>query len=143
MIFDTIAVMENFQAKLQASGLKITPQRTIIADIISRFGHIDIDQLFIETKKVLHNISLATLYKNIKLLQEKQLLREVSIDGFKTKYELNLSEHSHLICESCGLVTDIECPLPKEFAQSSQQFEVRRSSIMLYGICHNCKQHKS
>lgn len=131
--------MENYSKRLQASGLKLTPQRSVITDIIAKYGHIDVDKLFLETKKVFESISLATLYKNIKLLQEKNLLREVSIQGHKSKYELNLEEHSHLICEKCAKVTDIDLKLPCKLAVEHKDFHVTRSSITLYGLCKNCE----
>ena len=78
---------------LQANDLKVTPQRVLLLKTIDECGHIDIDSLFEFIKKTFLNISLATLYKNVNAMVEQDILREVKLNGFKTKFELLKENH--------------------------------------------------
>jgi len=88
-------------------------------------------------------LSLATIYKNILIMVEKGVLREVPLMGAKSKYELMQSDHIHLICQKCSSIEDkmIDDLLKEHLAVIAQHdlLILKQSHINLYGLCKNCQ----
>jgi len=134
--------MTDYAALLKESGLKATFQRMNILDVIEKYGHMSVDDIYAEVIKVHPSLSLATIYKNIILMQENSILVEVPIAGKKSKYELAKTDHMHLICTECGEVEDMRCmeSTDKIFHDLTEKehFKLNKRQVNLYGICKTC-----
>lgn len=134
--------MTNHVALLKESGLKATFQRINILETIEKYGHITIDAIYEEVSKIHSSLSLATVYKNILLMVEKNVLVEVAVSGQKSKYELKKDDHIHLICTECGMVEDkpligrVDTLI--EDMTKKEHFSLNSEQINLYGICRSC-----
>ncbi len=130
-----------FHKKLKDAGLKATPQRLLILNIISEGGHIDIEDIYRKIKKIVPSISIATVYKNLKLLVDKEIIKELNITSFKPLYEVNTTEHIHLICKNCNKIIDMECENPdiKKILENALHNKVHKIEINAYVLCDNCK----
>ena len=128
---------------LKEHGLKATPQRVTILSAIERQGHANIDEIYQEAKAKYSTMSLATVYKNINSLVEVNLLKEVALNSFKSKYEINKTPHSHLVCKKCGRVEDIDLIDKVELElfkiSKDKEFLAQNVEINIYGVCRNCK----
>ena len=128
--------------KLKDKGLKITPQRIAIVELLSEYGHLSIAKLYELVKEKFPSISLATIYKNVNTMVMSGYLKEVKIIGEDSRYELNFGDHAHLFCKNCGKVEDIDLDdtmLQKEIAQKTT-FEVESSFLVFYGYCEDCQE---
>ena len=128
--------MIDYISLLKENDLKATIQRTNILKSINRAGHINIDEIYEDLKENYPTLSLATIYKNIILMVEQNVIIEVPINGKKSKYELKKDDHIHLICKSCGNIEDRElngCNI------DIQDFKIASKQINLYGLCKNCQ----
>lgn len=132
--------MNNFTDMLRTHNLKATPQRLAIMDIISVYGHINIDTLYEEVKKRFNSISLATIYKNINAMTKNLLLLEVKVPNEKSVYEVAKENHSHLVCSHCGKIIDIDVDTENMLKDISKkhQFEINQSDLVFSGVCKNC-----
>ena len=132
----------DFYKKLRKSGLKVTPQRLMILDIISKGGHIDIEEIYKRLREMIPTISIATVYKNIKVLEEKGIISEVNISSFKSLYEVNNKKHIHLVCNICKKIRDIFCDeeLIKRNLKRSVNLDFETFDIILYEKCKNCSE---
>jgi len=126
---------------LQANDLKATIQRTSILHTIDVAGHINIDEIYEEVREKHPTLSLATIYKNIILMQENNVIVEVPMNGQKSKYELIKKEHMHLICQVCGTIQDNEIPPKTKEALIVENFQLKSSKINLYGVCKTCQSN--
>lgn len=133
--------MEDYTTILRQYNLKATPQRLAIIQSIDTYGHINIDNLYEEVKNKFNSISLATIYKNINAMIENMLLLEVKIPHKKSVYEIVKEEHSHLICDKCGDVLDIDVDTNSivDNISNKYDFTINQSDLVLSGICKNCK----
>ncbi len=129
--------MIDYISLLKQNDLKATIQRTNILKSINRAGHINIDDIYDDLKKSYPTLSLATIYKNIILMLEQNVIIEVPINGKKSKYELKKDEHIHLICKSCGNIEDRE--LDSYCNIDIENFKIVSKQINLYGLCKNCQ----
>ena len=129
----------NYIALLQKNDLKATIQRTSILKSIDKAGHINIDEIYEEVKELHPTLSLATIYKNIILMQENNVIVEVPMNGQKSKYELKKEEHMHLICQVCGTIQDRKIRPEAKEALVVENFKLNSSKINLYGVCQSCQ----
>ena len=132
--------MINYTDTLRIHNLKATPQRLAIADALHTYGHTTIDVLYEKMIKKFTSISLATIYKNINLMLENSFIQEVKLPNSKTVYELTKESHSHLICQKCNSIEDINLDLNSlvSLVSQSNNFKVTASDLVLSGICKNC-----
>ena len=133
--------MINFTDKLRVHNLKATPQRLAISDAMYNHGHINIDTLYAIMLKKFNSISLATIYKNINLMLENSFIQEVKIPQNKSVYELTKKVHSHLVCQNCGDVLDIDLQMQTilDEARIQTDFKISKSDLVLSGICKKCQ----
>lgn len=133
--------MNNFTESLRAHHLKATPQRLEIANTLYKYGHVNIENLYATLLKKFHSISLATIYKNINLMIENAFIQEVKIPNQKSVYELTKEAHSHLVCDTCGMVEDITLDLSSvsELAAHSTNFQIKKADLVFSGLCKNCQ----
>ena len=131
----------DFHKKLRDKGLKATPQRLLILNIISEGGHIDIEDIYNKVKTIVPSISIATIYKNLKLLADKEIIKEVNINSFKQLYEVNTKEHFHLICKRCKKIFDVDSDniKIKNIVEDKVKNTIDKIEINAYFLCNNCK----
>jgi len=132
--------MTNYITLLKENDLKATIQRTSILKSIDHAGHINIDEIYEDVQELYPTLSLATIYKNIILMQANNVIVEVPMNGEKSKYELKKEEHIHLICQVCGNIQDREITKRTEEALFIENFQLNHSQINLYGVCNSCQQ---
>jgi Fur family transcriptional regulator, peroxide stress response regulator len=132
--------MTNFLTMLKVKSLTVTPQRLEILNLLSSNKHVNVDQLYALLQKSFPSISLATVYKNINVMLENSLLSEVQIPSKKSVYEINESEHSHVLCTSCNEILDLDLELSELFknAEELSQYILHNASVVLSGVCPAC-----
>ena len=105
------SVHDAFCEKLADSGLRATPQREVVYDVlIKRRDHPTADEVFARVKAELPTISLATVYNCLETLTQCHLVRTVNFERGPTRYCPNLHPHAHFHDEQSGKTHDIDLP---------------------------------
>ena len=133
--------MTDYISLLKTNDLKATIQRTSILKSIDQAGHINIDDIYEDVRELHPTLSLATIYKNISLMQENNVIVEVPMNGKKSKYELKKDDHIHLICQGCGEIKDTSITDKTQEALVVENFQLNASQINLYGLCQTCQSN--
>ena len=91
-----------------AKGVKLTDQRRVIAQVMSEStDHPDVDELYNRVSKIDPKISIATVYRTVKLFEETGILTKHEFKGGKARYEeLSESHHDHLIDVKTGEIIE-------------------------------------
>ena len=99
---------ETIEAKCLSKGVKLTDQRRIIAKVMSESSdHPDVDELYNRVSKIDPKISIATVYRTVKLFEESGILTKHEFKGGKARYEeLNEGHHDHLIDVKTGEIIE-------------------------------------
>jgi Fur family transcriptional regulator, peroxide stress response regulator len=140
-IFSGIIAFMDYKNLLKQHGLKATPQRVGLLSIMQEIGHINIDDMYIEIQKQFPSISLATLYKNIRVMIDATLVDEVKIPSQKSKFEIKKSPHGHLVCKRCGICLDMMLKTDDLMYQMVQKsgFYLMSMNVVLSGLCPDCQ----
>ncbi|MEL7047603.1 MAG: iron response transcriptional regulator IrrA [Pseudomonadota bacterium] len=96
-------------AGLRTAGLRPTRQRVALGDLLFAAGdrHVTAEQLHDEAVEAGECVSLATVYNTLHQLKRAGLIREVALEGSKTVFDTNTSNHNHYLVEDDGTVMDI------------------------------------
>jgi Fur family ferric uptake transcriptional regulator len=100
--------MNNIQQKCKIKGVRLTDQRKIIADVMSSSNdHPDVDELHKRVNKIDKKISIATVYRTVKLFEEFGIVEKHDFKGGKARYEEAPEEHhDHLIDINSGKIIE-------------------------------------
>ena len=130
---------DSIEQKCIVKGVKLTEQRKIIARVMSMSDdHPDVDELYKRVSKIDAKISIATVYRTVKLFEESGILTKHEFKGEKARYEeLSESHHDHLIDLKTGEIIefvdeDIE-KLQNKVAEK-YGYELVDHKLELYGI---------
>ena len=99
---------ETIEQKCIAKGVKLTDQRKIIAKVMSNSNdHPDVDELYKRVSKIEAKISIATVYRTVKLFEEAGIIAKHDFKGGKARYEeISESHHDHLIDIKTGEIIE-------------------------------------
>ena len=120
-----------------------TTHRQLLLEILREANrHLNAKELFQEAVNIDPHISLATVYRNLRLFEELGLVAERRLDRGHCSYEMKTSsEHYHLVCTTCGKVTEFESPAVNRLVDEVQHnsgFAVTRAVLHLEGYCPEC-----
>lgn len=133
--------------KLKMNGVRMTPQRHgILSYLLNTTSHPTVDEIYKSLEHHFPNMSVATVYNNLKVFLESGLVRELTYGDGASRYDAVMSDHYHAICEQCGVIVDFECPPlfdVERVAASETGFEVNSHRMEVYGLCQTCNDAKS
>ncbi len=100
--------MNKIEAKCATKGVRLTDQRKIIAEVMSAANdHPDVDELHKRVNKIDKKISIATVYRTVKLFEESGIVEKHEFKGGKARYEESPEEHhDHLIDINSGEIIE-------------------------------------
>ncbi len=133
---------ETIEQKCISKGVKLTEQRKIIAKVMSQSSdHPDVDELYNRVLKIDPKISIATVYRTVKLFEESGIVTKHDFKGGKARYEeLNESHHDHLIDIKTGKIiefVDDEIEKLQKKVAEKYGYELVDHKLELYGIKKN------
>ena len=85
------------------------------------------------------DLSLATVYRNLKLFKESGDAVSVCTVNGQERFDGNVDEHSHFVCAICHAVIDLDAVAPVDVL-SKPGFLIDRVDLLAHGTCHNCLQ---
>ncbi len=134
--------VEQAMEKLKFTGVRMTPQRyAILAYLIDTTNHPTADDIYREIEKRFPTMSVATVYNNLKVFIDSGLVKEMKFGDASSRYDADLSEHYHAICNSCGIIVDFEHPPiedVEEVAVQATGFIIHGHRLEVHGLCPQC-----
>ena len=130
---------ETIEQKCIAKGVKLTDQRRIIAKVMSEASdHPDVDELYNRVSKIDPKISIATVYRTVKLFEEAGILAKHDFKGGKARYEAMVeSHHDHLIDIKTGEIiefVDEEIEKLQKKVAEKYGYKLVDHKLELYGV---------
>ncbi|MDR2063942.1 MAG: transcriptional repressor [Candidatus Nomurabacteria bacterium] len=129
--------------------MKYSRQRELVAeDVWCRCDHPTAAMVYDHVRKKSKDISLATVYRNLNQLVDEGKVEKLSMPDGADRYDGNIHEHQHVVCECCGAVLDVilgadfEEKLAAEILVKTGA-RVKSCRLMCVGTCERCACRKN
>jgi Fur family transcriptional regulator, ferric uptake regulator len=128
---------------LKKNGLRLTPQRKIILDLIHERGeHITAEEIINFVQKKMPEVNKSTIYRTLELLGKAGCVYKSESGNEIVFHHAAEGCHYHVICQKCGKTADIEEDLFQSVEDTLKEeygFLVNFKHIVIQGLCENCK----
>ena len=127
---------------LRARGKRLTRARRLILEIVrASEAHPSAATVYRDVRRRLPRVSLATVYRNLRMLAAEGLLSERA-DAAGMRFDGNTADHDHFTCVACGRIYDVPATGARLSARvaAHADFEVLSRRVEFYGRCGNCRQ---
>ncbi len=133
----------DYLSVLKKYELKATPQRLAVLQILGKRKHPSMEELYEKIKQNHPSVSLATVYKNVNTLKENGIIIEVNMHDGKSRFDLFLEEHLHVICKTCGNIKDVlydkDCKLYQKHLEKNIKNSITSMDIVAHvEQCEKC-----
>jgi Fur family peroxide stress response transcriptional regulator len=126
-----------------------TRQKDAVKAEMMRMGHPTAEELYLSLKDGYPEMSRATVYRNLKVLEENGLITRVvgSVEGGE-RFDATVAPHCHFICLKCGEAADVEIPF-RENRRENEEIEERYGVKIVgykanfFGYCKKCREEKN
>ena len=123
---------------------RFSKKRQAIYDaLLCSKDHPSAEHIYQQLKAEYPDLSLGTVYRNIKgMVESGDVICVGNVDG-KDRFDANIATHAHLVCRECGAVMDLD--IPREMADQCHSMEVQNSiqldlgSLHFEGLCQMCR----
>jgi Fur family peroxide stress response transcriptional regulator len=132
-----------FQAMCRSHGVKATHQRMeILRELAGTEDHPDVETIYERVRRRIPAISLDTVYRTLRMLEEKGVISRVGSIKDRTRFDANAERHHHFVCAQCGMIGDFTSevldrfPVPREVVGMGS---VDGVYVELRGRCRKCQ----
>ena len=138
-----MTTQEQLVAKLRPLGVRLTPQRLAIAEVVvNSADHPSVKDIYERVKAFFPYVTIATLYSTLTMLEQVGIVRELPFQR-QSRYDANLEPHANLVCLGCGTVVDAEMGQETvaelgELISQESDFQVASQRVDFYGWCSGC-----
>ncbi len=137
-----MGVDTSLKGTLHRRGLRMTPQRQLVLDAVRDLGHATPEQVCTKVQAVAPAVNITTVYRTLDLLERIGVVRHTHLGHGAPTYSEQQHQHVHLVCHSCGTVTEIPTELMSELTdrlETEAGFELDVTHVALSGACRNCR----
>lgn len=138
---------ESMMKMMREKGLKLTPQRLAIIDILieKNLLHPSARAIYDAAKRKTRRLSLSTVYFTLNELSKHGIIKTLEFDKMENRYEGNLTDHINLVCKECHGITDYWIPIVIDSREVTKKtrFWVTDTRLEYYGYCQKCRKKLS
>ncbi len=123
------------------SALRNSKQRdAVLRNLSERYDHPTAEDVYLSLKKDFPSISLATVYRNLKLLESEGMILKITTDD-SDRFDGHTHEHYHFTCRDCKRVLDLELQEGADINSLAKNFggTITSHALMFFGTCPDCK----
>lgn len=127
---------------LRDAGLRVTAPRLAALAVIAQHRHADAELIAGEVRDRLGSVSTQAVYDVLHALTDADLVRKITLDGRKSRYEIREHDnHHHILCDVCGRIENVPCVVgeaPCMKPDDDHGFTVNEAEVIYHGVCPNC-----
>jgi Fur family ferric uptake transcriptional regulator len=127
---------------LRQRGVQVTAQRLAVFRAVAARPHVTADGVAEAVRAEIGAISLQSVYDALAVLVAEGLLRRIQPAGSPARFEDRVDDnHHHLICRTCGRMTDVDCAdgaAPCLSAADDRGYEIDEAEVVYWGRCPEC-----
>lgn len=122
--------------------MRMTPQRQLVLDAVRSLDHATPEQICMQVQRAAPAVNITTIYRTLDLLDRIGLVRHTHLGHGAPTYSAEEHQHLHLVCHSCGEVTELPTELMDSLVADLADrsgFALDVSHLALSGLCINCQ----
>ena len=124
--------------------MKYSKQREeILKIVLDSTDHPNVNTIYERARKIIPNISLGTVYRNLNTLYENGFIRKISNPNGADHYDKTLIDHAHIYCIECNNMFDVDANLLKNIkalVETNNKYKINKSEIIFTGLCEKCNK---
>jgi Fur family transcriptional regulator, stress-responsive regulator len=132
--------------RLRMADLRVTRPRVAVLEAVDAHPHADTETIFSTVRMGLPEVSRQAVYDVLNALTAVGLVRRIQPLGSVARYESRVGDnHHHLVCRSCGAITDIDCAVgetpcltPADVNNVLDGFVLDEAEVIYWGFCPDC-----
>ena len=132
---------------IKSVSMRSTKQRSMILEILKGTkSHPTAGWIYEQVKRRYSNISLGTIYRNLNLLKENGIIRELTFGKNTARYDANSEPHHHIFCLECGKLEDVNCTVHPDLTKTVEEengYKIVSHQLEFSGICPECLKKAS
>lgn len=139
-----MALASTLRSALKQRGLRMTPQRQLILDVVERLhGHVSVDQVHQQVIRQFPDVHVSTVYRTLEVLEELGIVRHTHFhDGVAQYQRTDETPHHHLVCVACQGDTELDLEVLEPLATELERrygFKADLAHSAIVGVCHHCQ----
>jgi Fur family transcriptional regulator, ferric uptake regulator len=128
---------------LRASGYRVTPQRQLVLEAVSRLEHATPEEIYADVRQTARGVNVSTVYRTLELLEQLGLVTHTHLFHGAPRYHLaGEAEHVHLVCHRCGQITEVDKAAVRPLVaalEDSEGFQTDVGHLTIFGLCASCR----
>jgi Fur family transcriptional regulator, ferric uptake regulator len=128
---------------LRASGYRVTPQRQLVLQAVTKLDHATPEEIYAEVRQTARGVNVSTVYRTLELLEEIGLVTHTHLGHGAPSYHLAAdAQHVHLVCRQCERVTQLDPTAVGSLVTAlelQQGFETDVAHLTVFGRCADCR----
>ncbi|MFC4810413.1 Fur family transcriptional regulator [Paenibacillus sp. GCM10023250] len=121
----------------------LTAPRKLILDIVTHsHDHPTASDIIDRLKSQGQSVAYATVYNSLRYLTEQGLIRELKLEKDASRYDARTEDHQHIVCVSCGKVSEVMTDSPKEWLRRIEHetgYAISEEQFLFKGVCAECR----
>ena len=139
----TWTMAQTWDATLRASGYRVTPQRQLVLEAVTKLNHASPEEIFAEVQQTAQGVNVSTIYRTLELLEQLGLVSHTHLGHGAPRYHLAAeSQHVHLVCRTCERVTEVDQATVRPLVaalEEHQGFLTDVGHLTVFGLCADCR----
>lgn len=136
------ALDADWHDKLRSRGYRLTPQRQLVLEAVSRLGHATPEDIATAVRETATGVNISTVYRTLELLEELGLVQHTHLGHGAPTYSIaSEADHVHLVCRDCGDIDEappeLVAPMVDGLA-AGRGFQVDVGHFAVFGRCRGC-----
>lgn len=114
--------------------------------VLNSCEHLTAEAIYDDVRKMLPNISLGTVYRNLNNLSKLGRIKKISMPNHCDRFDKTLREHYHIRCVKCDKLIDIDFNIDNESLSKIERdtdYKILSCNLVLDGICNMCKLERN
>ena len=132
---------------LRGAGLRVTAARVALLETLRDSHHLGVEAITSGVRERVGHVSPQAVYEALHALTAAGLVRRIEPAGSPALFERRVGDnHHHLVCRSCGAVTDVDCAVgeaPCLTASDDHGFSIDEAQVIYWGLCPGCSTASS
>src|ERR1700689_2103720 len=128
---------------LRASGYRVTPQRQLVLEAVTKLEHATPEEIYAEVKQTAVGVNVSTVYRTLELLEQIGLVTHTHLGHGAPRYHLAAeAQHVHLVCQQCERVTQVAPSAVRSLISAldtEHGFETDVGHLTVFGRCADCR----